>query len=188
MRCESTAVSLVIPLVLALTQCHPSPDSDSATLGDGAAAPVSTSATTLTTKQTARIEADVSGDLTAHIDISGTNQIGRLEPSFIRFTFSESNDAPVDASTRLTFSLQSGDDPVVGTTIHGQGHLVYNGEAFHTTLCEIVVVSQTPPTGATHQRQLEGTFVCHDMHGPDRKRIEATNGHFVGPFEDLRVK
>ena len=127
------------------------------------------------------LEADLTGDVTEHLSISGGSQVGRIEAGFIRFTLSQSNDVPEGAPARRTFSLQSGETPTLGQPFGAQGHLVYNGEAFHTTQCKVTIASDTAGKGP-HARWLEGSFHCAGLHR-EARNVEA-DGHFSAPFVD----
>jgi len=176
MPLEAKPTFLPVILLLALVQCHN-------TASDSARDAGATDAQGDDARRSTA-ELDVSGDATGHIALSGGTQLGKLEPGFIPFTFSQTNDAPLDGSTRVTFSLQSKDPPAVGQAMRGQGHLVYNGETYHTTLCDIVIKSETPPSGAARERWLEGEFSCHDLHGPGHKTADISGDHFFGKFTD----
>jgi hypothetical protein len=158
----------------------PSPPSSSAP-----AASVAPSGST--ENRQATTELDVSGAATEHLTLKGL-QVGQLEPEGIRFTFSQSNEAPVNTPERRTFSIQTGAFALPGQTIYPRSILLVDS-LIYIGQCKLTVKTMGPPRSTDHVRWVEGVFDCEKMH-PEKsdKVVTVTNGHFEGPFVDNNAK
>ncbi|HEY1694928.1 MAG TPA: hypothetical protein VGG39_22315 [Polyangiaceae bacterium] len=97
--------------------------------------------------------------------------MGRRDPQYIRFTWSQSNDKPLGGPERQTFSFQSGSPPDVGQEVGGIGN-VQLGTSIYTGPCRLTISSDVPGEGGAGPRSVEGTFFCEKMRNRDQATVE----------------
>jgi hypothetical protein len=131
-------------------------------------------------------EFDLSGHANRHIRLAGAEE-GRLQTlSMFTFTFNQLSDFSDSGTTADVLSLQGLVQIEVGAKVHVPAHLRIDQVVYEADACDLVITSLGPAEGPRHTRWGEGTFSCPEMTGPKNAKVTVANGHFVGPFVDLR--